>query len=61
MQDTDVLVGMHGAAFANMMFLPPRAAVVELFNYGHFQPMYHVLSNAFGLSHWMWQNTNTSS
>ena len=60
MQDTDVLVGMHGAAFANMMFLPPRAAVVELFNYGHFQPMYHVLSNAFGLSHWMWQNTNTS-
>jgi protein O-GlcNAc transferase len=29
-QDTDVLIGMHGAGLTHLLFLPDWAAVVEL-------------------------------
>ena len=29
-QQTDVLIGMHGAALAHALLLPPHAALVEL-------------------------------
>ena len=43
-----------------LRFLPTGGAVVELFNYNHFQPMYRILAQAFGLSHWTWQNMDVS-
>lgn len=33
--NTDVLVGMHGAALVHLVFLPPHAGLVELFPYMH--------------------------
>lgn len=31
MQDTDVLIGMHGAGMVNVLWLPPGASVIEIF------------------------------
>lgn len=56
------LIGMHGSALILAMFLPPGAAVVELFPYGinpdHYTP-FHTLAGlpGIGLSYAAWRNT----
>ena len=38
--ETDILIGMHGAGLTYMLFLPPHAALVELFPASGNRPVY---------------------
>ena len=49
MQETTVLVGVHGAGMTNMLFLPPEAKVVELLNEGHGDLCYFRLASCLRL------------
>ena len=49
MSSTGVLVAPHGAALANIMFLPAHAAVVEIFPYLMKKNTYRYLCGLFDL------------
>ncbi|KAK3581278.1 hypothetical protein CHS0354_033011 [Potamilus streckersoni] len=58
---TDVLIGMHGAGLSHILFLPPHAAVLELFplywtKYTHHH--FSAMSSWRGLKYASWQNLN---
>jgi len=55
---TDVLVGAHGSGLANLMFLPRKAGLVEIFPYVFSRPTYGVLAKRFGLGYTSWTNTD---
>ncbi|KNC51167.1 uncharacterized protein AMSG_06518 [Thecamonas trahens ATCC 50062] len=54
---TDVLVGMHGAALTHSLFLPDHAALVELRPVGDSPPMYARTSQWSGIHYASWTNT----
>jgi len=40
MAKTGLLIGIHGAGLENIMFMPKRSAVIEIFPYGIYCPLY---------------------
>ena len=54
---TDVLVGMHGAALTHSLFLPDHAALVELRPVDDSPPMYARTSQWSGIHYASWTNT----
>lgn len=60
---TDILISMHGAGLAHVLFLPSHAGVVEMFpTYWPKFGMNHFKSMARwrGIKHTSWQNLNPS-
>lgn len=47
----EVVVGPHGAGFANLVFCQPGAKVVEFFNRSYVHPLYWMLSNRVQLQY----------
>ncbi len=45
------IVGLHGAAFANLAFVNPDAKVIELFPKFYGTPAYYVIAGAVGCGH----------
>jgi hypothetical protein len=50
-REASVIVGSHGAAFAHLAFAPPGAAVLELFQDGHFNHCYGRMAEMRGLQY----------
>jgi capsular polysaccharide biosynthesis protein len=48
-REASIIVGAHGAAFAHLAFAPRGAAVLELFQDGHFNNCYGRMAAARGL------------
>lgn len=56
---TDLLIGMHGAGMANVMFLPRHAAVLELFpNYWSFLKHFKAFAKWRNIKYIGWQNAD---
>lgn len=49
MQETEVLLGIHGANLTNSLFLRPGSTVVELMSETYINPCYFYLANSLGL------------
>ncbi len=61
MQKTDVLIGMHGAGLAGLLFLPVWAGVIELSPasaHGYQNTVYLNLAMQLGLRYESWTNTD---
>lgn len=59
---TDILMGMHGAGMAHVMFLPRHAAVFEIFpNYWGFLLHFKAFSRWRGLKYLGWQNQDVAN
>ena len=56
-QNTDILVGIHGAGLAHMLFLPDWAAVFELYDCED-PSCYRDLAKFRGLFHVSWSDKN---
>ena len=52
-----VLTGMHGAGYANLIFLPPGAVVAELCPLGYCTQSFERLSARLGLTYLRWTNS----
>ncbi len=52
--NTDVLLGVHGNGFSNVLFLPSHATVIELFPEKSFRVEYRILAKARELAYWGW-------
>ncbi len=50
------MTGMHGAGYANLIFLPPGGVVAELCPLGYCTPSYIRLSKYVGLTYMRWTN-----
>ncbi len=51
--NADVVVGVHGAGLANLMFAHPQAHVIEIVDAGRYnRRLYPELSQTVGLRHW---------
>ena len=50
---TEILVGVHGAALTNMLFMPEGAHVIELANPEYPSPAFYALASALGLRYWL--------
>eukprot|EP00121_Abeoforma_whisleri_P009060 Awhi_evm1s8325 len=54
-----LVVGMHGAGLANLMWLRPGvSSIIELFPFGFQKFTYQALSHNTDNTHFWWQNTN---
>jgi hypothetical protein len=49
--DTHLLIGVHGAGLTNMIWLPPKAAVMEITPTGFIREFFVNLSKALNLAH----------
>ena len=56
LQNTSVLVGMHGSGLTNVIFLPEGASSLELFPYQFQRTSYQDLSKFANVSYTFWQN-----
>lgn len=56
MQNTSLLVAMHGSAFANMIFMPQNSAVLELFPFGFDRPTNENLATKLQINYFKWKN-----
>lgn len=56
-QRTDILIGMHGAGLANIVYTPPEAAVIELIPYTWRAQEYFNLAGITGRGYFYWRNT----
>lgn len=52
MQQTSLLMGVHGANLVNILFLPPTAKVIELMNEHHFNEAYYLLSSSLDIAYY---------
>ncbi|KAI8801992.1 hypothetical protein BJ742DRAFT_563295 [Cladochytrium replicatum] len=55
--ETDVLVSMHGAALTHLLFLRPETYLVELFPYAFRKIIYQNLAKIMKVKYACWQNT----
>lgn len=46
-----VIIGVHGAAFTNLLWVPDGARVLELFSGGYYPPYFYYLSRVLGLDY----------
>ena len=51
--ETGILVGVHGAGLANMVFMPEGSHVVELAHPRYPSPQFYALAAALGLGYWL--------
>ena len=49
--EAKLIVGCHGAAFANIVFASRGATLIELFERGHFAHCYHAIANQVGMQY----------
>jgi hypothetical protein len=56
----DILVSMHGAALAHVLFMRPGTSLVELFPYAFRKYIYENLASAMGVTYFSWQNDRPS-
>ncbi|XP_067933876.1 protein O-linked-mannose beta-1,4-N-acetylglucosaminyltransferase 2-like [Watersipora subatra] len=63
MSRSSIVIGMHGALFSSMIWLPENAVVVELFPYAvnpaHYTP-YKTLAGIMNLTYLSWVNNDNS-
>ncbi|EMR00858.1 glycosyltransferase family 61 protein [Cesiribacter andamanensis] len=52
MQESELLLGLHGANLVNMLFLPQGARVLEMMNQQHFNEAYYLLASSLGLPYY---------
>jgi len=53
MQQSKMVVGVHGAALSNLLFSPDHTTVIEIFSPDYFRTdCYYTLSSALKLSYW---------
>ena len=50
-RDASIVIGPHGAAFANMVFAPPNATLIEFFGNNYLHGCYWALTNIRGQKH----------
>lgn len=51
---SDILLGVHGNGLSHTLFLPSRAALIELFPKNSFRVEYRIFANARGLPYYGW-------
>lgn len=51
-----LLIGMHGAGFANAIWLTKMSAIIELFPYRYYKPTYQLLAAMANVRHDAWKN-----
>ncbi|KAI8806417.1 hypothetical protein BJ742DRAFT_816769 [Cladochytrium replicatum] len=56
-ENTDVLISMHGAALTHLMFLKPGSYVIELFPFGFRKIIYQNFAKMLKIKYASWQNT----
>lgn len=57
-ENTNVLIGMHGAGLANLVFLDSKCGgVIEIWPYKVIRPLYHIISDKLGIPWKNWKNT----
>ena len=52
MQQTSVLLSLHGANLVNILFLPPSAIVIEMMNEDFLNDLYFILASSLTLSYY---------
>ncbi len=52
--NTDVLIGVHGNGLSHTLFLPKRAALIELFPEDSFRPEYRIFAKVHGVDYFGW-------
>ncbi len=57
MSEASVIIGLHGAGLANMIFCPERTHVVEIVDPGRLNPHYYALSSCLDLCYWYIEGT----
>jgi capsular polysaccharide biosynthesis protein len=57
-RQTDILIGMHGAGLANLVYTPLDAAIIELIPFTWTSPEYFNLAGITGRSYYQWRNTH---
>lgn len=58
---TDILMAMHGAALTHVLFMRPNSFVIELFPYGFRKTVFDNISRLMGLKYMFWQNTHQNN
>jgi capsular polysaccharide biosynthesis protein len=58
--DAEILLGAHGAGFANAVFSPPSLTIIDLLPVSKFDPTFYFLAKAFGhrFLHWCGSETD---
>lgn len=57
---TDILVTMHGAALTHILYMRPDTFVLEMFPYAFRKTIYQNLAQIMGAKYLYWQNTHLS-
>ncbi len=52
MQETKILMGVHGANMVNILFLNQGARIIEMMNQDHFNEAYYILASSFALPYY---------
>lgn len=58
MRNTTVLIGVHGAGLTNLLFLPDRAAIVEILPWHWDRRAYERIGHLLGYFYRPWNNEN---
>ncbi len=56
-EQTDILLSMHGAAMAHVVFLRPGSFIIELFPFRFRKTIYQNLARSLGIHYLFWENT----
>ena len=58
--EADIMIGMHGAALAHVLFMKPGKTLLELFPFAFRKSIYQNLAHIKGIEYLSWQNTKRS-